>query len=123
MKLRDKANFSTYKIKDIEIAFKNNLFSVVVYDNNKPIGMGRIIGDDRIAFFIKDVIVDPEYQNMKVGNTIMTSLLDYIENRGCVGAYVGLMSTPHKEDFYKKYGFIKRPSETLGSGMVKFLSK
>lgn len=123
IKLRETANFDNYKTEDIEVAIKKNLFSIVVYDDNKPIGMGRIVGDDRIAFFIKDVIVDPQYQHMKVGNTIMMSLLDYIKSKGCEGAYIGLMSTPNKEKFYKKYGFIQRPNDSLGSGMVKFLSK
>ncbi|SJN43018.1 Ribosomal-protein-alanine acetyltransferase [Marinilactibacillus psychrotolerans 42ea] len=123
IKLRGTANFDNYKTEDIEVAIEKNLFSIVVYDDDKPIGMGRIVGDDRIAFFIKDVIVDPQYQHMKVGNTIMTSLLDYIKSKGCEGAYTGLMSTPNKENFYKKYGFIERPNDSLGSGMVKFLSK
>ena len=35
---------------------------VVVFDDKRPIGIARIVGDGRIAFFIKDVVVDPAYQ-------------------------------------------------------------
>jgi GNAT superfamily N-acetyltransferase len=119
--LRENKEFKKYKEKDIEIALTNTLFSVLIYMKGKPIGMGRIVGDDRIAFFIKDVVVIKEYRNNGFGKIIMEYLLAYINEKGCDGAYIGLMSTPNRESFYEKYGFIKRPTEGLGNGMVKFL--
>ncbi len=54
------------------------------------------------------------------GNRYSIEILKYISEKGCYGAYIGLMSTIGKETFYKKYGFIERPNSNFGSGMIKF---
>jgi len=36
---------------------------------------------------------------------------------------VNLMAAPNKEGFYKKFGFIERPNENMGAGMVMYLKK
>lgn len=118
--LREKVNFHKYNEEDVSIALKQTLYSIVVYDNDHPIGIGRIVGDDRIVFFIKDVVVDPDYQKNNIGRLIMESLLDYIKKKGCPSAYIGLMSTPNTEFFYEKFEFVKRPTESFGHGMVRY---
>jgi len=120
--LREDEHFKEYPINDIEEALKNTLFSVLLLVDDEPAGMGRIVGDGRIAFFIKDVAVKDEYQNQGFGKIIMNHLLSYIEDKGCDNAYIGLMATPNKEYFYEKFDFIRRPNEKFGSGMVKFLN-
>lgn len=123
IELRRKVEFEDYSIEDVAQALEKTLFSVVIYDDDKPVGIGRIVGDDRIVFFIKDVVVDPGYQNKSIGSAIMKALMEYIEGKACKNAYVGLMSTPNKEGFYKKFGFIERPTEQFGHGMVKFVNR
>lgn len=118
--LRKKVNFKEYKKADVEVALNNSLYTVVVYDKERAIGIARIVGDDRVAFFIKDVVVDPEYQKMKIGNILMQKLDAYIAEKAADGAYIGLMSTPDCLPFYKKHGFIERPCDGMGPGMVKF---
>ncbi|MEH7385795.1 GNAT family N-acetyltransferase [Bacillus sp. JJ1521] len=120
--LRQKASFQEYSFHDVEIALKNTLFSIVIYEDDRPIGIGRVVGDDRIVFFIKDVVVDPEFRQRSIGKLVMESLLEYIEEKACSNAYVGLMATPNTEKFYEKFGFIQRPTDTLGHGMVKFVN-
>ncbi|WP_028594847.1 GNAT family N-acetyltransferase [Paenibacillus assamensis] len=121
--LRQKCSnlFQPYETADIEIALQNTLYSVVVFDEQQPVGIGRVVGDDRIVFFIKDVVVDPAYQKRSIGTMLMRSILDYIYKQACPSAYIGLMSTPDKESFYEKFGFIRRPNELQGCGMVKFV--
>lgn len=123
IELRRKVEFEDYSIEDVTQALEKTLFSVVIYDDDVPVGIGRIVGDDRIVFFIKDVVVDPSYQNKSIGTAIMKALMEYIEGKACNNAYVGLMSTPKKEGFYKKFGFIERPTEKYGHGMVKFVNR
>lgn len=121
--LRPAEYFQKYEKEDIEIALRHTLYSVVIFDNETPIGMGRIVGDDRIAFFIKDVVVDSRYRKKGIGHLIMKQLMSYIEFKGCDNAYIGLMSTPNKEGFYEGFGFKKRPNDKHGHGMIKFLEK
>ena len=123
MELRHKVKFQEYAREDVEMALQRTLFSVVVFQDNKPVGMGRVVGDGRIVFFIKDVVVDPSYQRQSIGTLVMETILDYIEAQACPNAYVGLMSTPKMEAFYEKFGFVKRPTEDMGHGMVKFVNR
>ncbi len=120
LEIREKVNFKYYPLQDVEIALNNTIYSVVIYDDDKPIGIGRIVGDDRIVFFIKDIVVDPDYQKKKIGQLIMDSIFKYISTKACEGAYIGLMATTCCVDFYKKFGFIERPNDDFGPGMVKF---
>lgn len=121
--LREKVHFKEYEDNDVEIALKNSLYSVAIFDDSRPIGIARLVGDNRICFFLKDVVVDPEYQKLKVGSLIMQYIFAYIEANACDGAYIGLMSTPKCVSFYEKYGFVQRPCEGMGPGMILFHSK
>lgn len=119
--LREKVGFQPYPLEDVAAALTKTLFTVEVTDDGAPVGIARIVGDDRIVFFIKDVVVDPAYQGHGIGRLLMESVLQYIDGRACGNAYVGLMATPGTEGFYERLGFVKRPSPGLGHGMVRFV--
>ena len=119
--LRQKVQFRPYQPEDAKTALANSLFTTEVRENGRAVGMARIVGDGRIAFFFKDVVVDPDRQGCGIGQMLMHSLLRYVNTAGCDGAYVGLMATPGTEGFYEKYGFIRRPTPELGHGMVQFV--
>lgn len=121
LKLHAECGFKMYEPTDVSVALEGDIFDVVLYENNEAIGMGRVIGDDRIVFFLKDVMVSDKYRGKGYGNIIMNEIMNYIRSVACPEAYVGLMSTPGKEDFYKKFGFIERPNANFGSGMVMYI--
>jgi len=114
------AGFRRYDITDVEEALQNTLYSVVAYNEGEPVGIARVIGDGRITFFIKDVIVHPEFRNRQCGKKLMENILMFIEEEACAGACIGLMSTVGKEPFYEKFGFEQRPNEAHGAGMIKY---
>jgi len=119
--LRDKVGFMHYEAEDVAQALSHTLYSVIAKIGVEPVGMARVIGDKRIAFFIKDVVVDPVYQGQGIGDMLMSDVMDYIKSVCAPNAYVGLMSTPSREHFYEKYGFIIRPNKDFGSGMVQYI--
>lgn len=84
------------------------------------IGYGRIIGDKTIFLHIHDVMVRPEYQGIGIGTGIMNKILDKVNvYRGVnPGIRVCLGASKGKEGFYEKFGFVGRPNESLGAGMV-----
>lgn len=101
-------------------ALDNTFYSVSIYDNDKIIGYGRLIGDTICFMYVQDVIVIPEYQSNKIGTIIMNKLLDKInelkkENPN-LRVYLG--ASKNKEKFYEKFGFIKRIDANLGYGMI-----
>ncbi|EGD46611.1 GCN5-related N-acetyltransferase [Ruminiclostridium papyrosolvens DSM 2782] len=103
-----------------EKAVQNTLFSIVAFDNDKAIGIGRLIGDGALIWYIQDVIVLPDYQRKSIGTAIMQQLLDYIRKNSFPNdsTTIGLMSAKGKEPFYQKFGFRMRPNEREGMGMV-----
>lgn len=103
-----------------ESALSHALYSVIVLnDENKPIGMGRIIGDGGLYFYIQDLIVHPDYQHQGLGTKIMSSLMNYLKDNTRSGSFVGLMSTPGLEPFYNKFNFTT--GEEGGVGMYQII--
>ncbi len=62
-----------------EISLENSIFAVTVKSSDKVIGMGRIVGDGAIYFYIQDVIVHPSYRGMDIGKKIMNTLVKYLK--------------------------------------------
>ena len=101
-------------------ALDNTFYSVSIYDKDKIIGYGRLIGDSICFMYIHDIIVLPEYQSKKIGTMIMNRLLEKInelkkENPN-LRVYLG--ASKNKEKFYEKFGFVKRIDANLGYGMI-----
>ena len=120
--LTNSVGWGTRKNSIVEEALKNTLYSLCIYDDNKLIGYGRIIGDKTIFLYIQDVMVIPEYQNKHIGTGIMENLLsqinEYIKINPDIRTYLG--ASKGREPFYEKFGFISRPNEDLGSGMILY---
>lgn len=89
--------------KVVEEALNNTLYSVSIYDDNKIIGYGRIIGDKTIFLYIQDIMVIPEYQGQKIGAKIMDALLtkvdEYKKVKPNIRTYLG--ASKGKEKFYE----------------------
>lgn len=120
--LTNKVGWGTREVKVVEEALKNTLYSVSIYDDNKIIGYGRIIGDKTIFLYIQDIMVIPEYQGQKIGtkimNVLLTKIVEYKKINPNIRTYLG--ASKGKEKFYEKFGFKTRTSVDLGEGMVLF---
>ncbi|MBN2007305.1 MAG: GNAT family N-acetyltransferase [Anaerolineae bacterium] len=101
-------------------ALPHSLYGVCAYVGEQLVGMGRIIGDNGLAYYIQDVMVLPEYQRQGIGTQLMDKIMAYIRAHAPHNAVVGLMAATGKEPFYEKYGFTRRPNERLGAGMTIF---
>lgn len=118
--LYDSVGWGAYDKKISKKALNNTYYSVSIYDDNKIIGYGRLIGDGICFMYIHDVMVMPEYQNKKIGTSIMNKLIEKIETiekeNPDVRVYLG--ASKGKEGFYKRFGFIERQDADLGAGMI-----
>ena len=119
--LRAQAKWPNPDDKTLKVSIENSLFWVTVYDTDKLIGTGRIIGDGAMYFYIQDVIVAPSYQKQGIGHLVMTHIEDYLSNTCSNGATIALLSAHGKESFYTQYGYVKRDGDVLGLGMCKFI--
>ncbi len=118
LQLRNKLGWSLYLEIDAANALLHSLYCISIYDNESIIGMGRVVGDGKLCFYIQDIMVVPNAQRQGIGNIIMNHIMSYIKSVAVRGAYIGLMSKKGKEPFYEHFGFVKRPNDTMGNGMV-----
>lgn len=112
--------WGTYDEKIVKRALDNTFYSVSVYDEDKIIGFGRLIGDTICFMYIHDVMVLPEYQSKKIGITIMNKLLEKVDElkikNPSLRVYLG--ASKNKEKFYERFGFVNRIEADLGNGMI-----
>ncbi|MBR3132491.1 MAG: GNAT family N-acetyltransferase [Clostridia bacterium] len=118
--LYDDVGWGAYDDNITQKALDNTFYSVSVYDDNKIVGYGRIIGDTICFLYIQDIMVKPEYQGNKIGTMIMNKLLEKIneikQENPDLRVYLG--ASKNREEFYEKFGFIKRIDADLGYGMI-----
>ena len=124
LNLRKSVAWKPLTEEQAEKAIAGSLLTVVAYDDDMPVGMGRIVGDGAVICYIQDLIVIPDYQGTGVGQAIMESLIDYVKEIRLPDTQImlDLMCATGREDFYKKYGFIARPTEKLGPGMIMYIN-
>ena len=113
--LRQSAGWKLTEELPTKNALENALYSVVAIDDEKVIGVGRVIGDGGLYYYVQDLIVDPDYQGRSYGKAMMTKLMDFIKQRAGPGSIIGLMAASGLEDFYMEFGFESKPEH--GTGM------
>lgn len=102
-------------LEQTRLALEHTLFRVSVYDGEKPIAMARMIGDMGICYYIKDVVVRPEYQKKGIGRMLINELLKFVNENGIEGSsiFVELCAMPDKMPFYEKLGFSANEAQRL----------
>jgi len=103
--LRLKTKMGTKDLSKAEIALKNSLFVVSIYENDKLIGFGRIVGDEGITYVVSDIMVDPDYQGKGIGKIIMKEIDSYLEENTDEYAYVCLIANKPADKLYSQFGF------------------
>lgn len=61
--LYDAVGWGAYDESISKKALDNTFYSVSIYDDDKIIGYGRLIGDGICFTYLHDIMVLPEYQN------------------------------------------------------------
>ena len=121
LNLRNKIGWGELDFNLAKTSLNNSLFHVIVRDKSQIIGMGRVVGDGSMYFYIQDVIVDPSYQKSGVGSALMEKIENYLLVAANKGSTIGLLAAKGKEAFYTRYGYILRPNKSLGNGMCRFV--
>lgn len=124
LRLRKQVGFHPLSRDQARKALDNSLYTLVAYQGNKAVGMGRIVGDGAVICYVQDLIILPEVQGQGIGGLILETLKTFVINTGVPGTMMmfDLMCAKGRERFYKKHGFIARPTETLGPGMIQYLN-
>lgn len=118
IRLKLAAGFIERPLHQVEVALKNGLFNVSAICDGKVVGMGRLVGDGAMYWYLQEIIVQPEYQGKGIGKSIVNRLLEHIKSTALPGTIidVGLTAVKGKEPFYEKAGF-----SVTSTGMRQFL--
>ena len=97
------------------LAMDHTLFRVSVFDGDTIVAMARVIGDLGLDYYIKDVIVRPEYQGQGIGRLMIGEIMAFINDHGVPGTdiFVELCAMPDKIPFYEKFGFSANEAQRL----------
>jgi GNAT superfamily N-acetyltransferase len=77
------------------------LFGTVAVVDGQAIGCAFLTGDNAGFFYVRDVIVHPDWQRRHIG----TALMDYARTHAPKGALVGLYTGTNLHEFYARFGF------------------
>ncbi|MEX0289047.1 MAG: GNAT family N-acetyltransferase [Flavobacteriaceae bacterium] len=119
--LRASTGWGSIEDASVGKALKKDLFSVCIVHQKEVVGMGRVIGDGAIYFYIQDVIVLPEHKGKGMGSLIMEQIERFLLENAKANAFIGLMAATGVKDFYKRFGYLERPPQ--GPGMYKVVQK
>ena len=102
-------------LEQTRLAMEHTLFRVSIYDGNEIVAMARMIGDIGLDYYIKDVVVKPEYQGKGIGRLLINELLKFIKENGVKDTeiFVELCAMPDKIPFYEKFGFDANEAQRL----------
>ena len=114
--IRHSLNWNMIPKKLVESAIDGSMINISVFDNDKCIGVGRIVGDGALKGMLTDIMVLKEYQNKGVGKLIVTSLIKELENMVKDGYCFQLEASPtaNNRKFYLKCGLKYKPENQDG---------
>ena len=118
IRIKVAAGFMDRPLEQVEKALSNGLFNISAICDGKGVGMGRLVGDGAMYWYLQEIIVLPEYQGKGIGKSIVNRLIDYVKKTAIPGTCVeiGLTAVKGKEPFYEQFGFVSGTS-----GMKKWI--
>ena len=90
-------------------ALPNSLYDVVAVCDGQTVGMGRVVGDGAIFYYVQDVAVLPAHQGQGVGSQIVGRLTELIKREAPEKAFLGVFAAEGTLAFYKRFGFVQHP--------------
>lgn len=117
IQLRAQSGFGKITLEQSTNSLDNSLFCVSIYQMDKLVGLGRIVGDGVLFFYISDVLVSPDMKGHGIGKALMKEILAYLEKTVNELSTVALLAAPHRESFYTQFGFEVCPNKFFGQGL------
>lgn len=114
--LRKLLGWKTIELDQLTTALKNTMCKVCIKTNDEIIACGRIVGDYSCKGVLSDILVNPKYQHLGFGKTVVCNLLEQVENNLKEGQVFQVEATPtfNNRDFYIKCGLKYKPENQDG---------
>jgi GNAT superfamily N-acetyltransferase len=102
------------------VALPRSLYGVVAMRDDLAVGMGRIVGDGAIFYYLQDVAVLPDHQGRGLGTRIVDRLVTLVKENEPEKAFFGVFAAQGTLPFYQRFGFDVYPALT---GMFQVVPK
>ena len=114
--LEKNLEWNDIEYNQVKRAIDGSMINVSVFDNNKCVGVGRLVGDGVLKGMLTDIMVLKEYHGKGVGKLVVSSLLNKLEEIVKEGESFQLEASPtaSNRDFYVKCGLKYRPEKQDG---------
>ena len=73
--------------------------------NSEVIGCALLLSDEASFYYVKDVMVHPDWQRKHVGSLLMKKLTVWLDANAPLHAYVGLFTGENLGPFYRQFDF------------------
>jgi GNAT superfamily N-acetyltransferase/uncharacterized glyoxalase superfamily protein PhnB len=100
---------------------KAALYGAVAVVDGQTVGCALLTGDSAGFYYVRDVIVHPDWQGRRIGTALMQALMEYLRAHAPEDALAGLFTGPDLHPFYAQFGF-RGPNSGL-YGMTRNLHK
>lgn len=112
--LRLRSGMGSKNLKRSQIALENSLFTASIYDEEKLVGFGRVVGDGGITYVVSDIMVDEEYQRKGFAEQIMKEIDNYFEEHAYEDSYIFLIANNPADKLYYRHQFEYLPKNKCG---------
>jgi len=112
--LRLRSGMGNKDLERSQTALKNSLFTVSLYDKEKLIAFGRVVGDGGITYVVSDIMVDREHQRKGYAEQIMQAIDSYFEKNTYDDSYICLIANHPADLLYHKHQFEYLPENKCG---------
>ncbi|HTE28043.1 GNAT family N-acetyltransferase [Flavitalea sp.] len=75
------------------------------YDNAEVVGCAFLFSDSAGFYYIKNVIVHPEWQGKLIGTALVKNINDWFEENAPDHSTIALHTGPNLAHFYRRFGF------------------
>ena len=119
MDLRKQVGWTQFPLEEAQACIEKAYLVRCVRDDEKAIGVVRLLWDGGYIAYLSDLIVAEEYRGRGIGRTLVETCIDQLKKDLKPGYKVkmNLSSAKGKEAFYEKFGFRQRPNDDAGAGM------
>ena len=112
--------FKPHPEEAIALGLANSFCCVCALAGDSVIGVGRVVGDGALHFYLTGIMVIPTYQRRGVGSRIVEALLDRVKQVPYENTLVEALPLPGLEAFYARFGF--KPCRQYAPGMHLWLN-
>lgn len=105
----------TNRPQQLEQAFHQSFFVMAAYDEDRLVGLIRVVGDGLTIVFIQDLLVYPHYQRQGIGRSLLQKTLERFKD--VYQIQLATEQTDKNLAFYRELGF-RRQEDFDCTGMI-----